>query len=107
MIHKSYFSDIMRFYAEWYIYVIGHCMKQFRRQRFINSMVINLNFSKALPPRSKNITSSDFWLWIFMKDNSKIPPSAPDLKHKIHCQALDNLAESQLRKYNPLIRAYS
>ncbi|GBO33572.1 hypothetical protein AVEN_218360-1 [Araneus ventricosus] len=75
---------------------INRRVKHLLRQHFTDARVISGHFPTAWPPRSPDITPSDFCLWGFLKDNiyRKRPASLPDLKNRIRRHVLDIAADS-------------
>ncbi|GBM02567.1 hypothetical protein AVEN_178497-1 [Araneus ventricosus] len=70
--------------------------KQLLRQHFTEARVISRHFQTAWPPLSPDITSCEFWLWGYLKDNiyRRRPASLPDLKDSIRRHFLDIPADS-------------
>lgn len=75
---------------------IDRRVKQLLRQHFTESRVISCHFPIRWPPRSPDITTCDFWLWGFLKDNiySRRKASVADLKDSIRRHVLDIWADS-------------
>ncbi|GBM45234.1 hypothetical protein AVEN_63841-1 [Araneus ventricosus] len=83
---------------------IDRRVKQLLTQYFSDARVISHHFPTALPPRSPDITTCDFWLWGFLKDNiyRKSPASLLDLRDSFRRHVLDIPADS-LRSHRPAL----
>ena len=63
----------------------GLCVQHFLRQHFTNDRIISRAFPTTLLPRSSDLKTCDFWLWVYLKNfvYRGSPVTLGDLKDSI------------------------